>query len=98
MIETHARHAIHERVANRSGGVTARERHVRDRLEKERGQVDGRGGVDAKFARAGCWRLLRARYLQLRYDVPQEGGRQVDDHHRTVLRGNGAWDERTLNS
>ncbi len=75
MVETHARHAIHESAGRLDPDELSREtRYVRDRLEKEK-TTSGRGtGVDVKFAAGGMLDVYFAtRYLQLRYDVPDEG-------------------------
>ncbi|MGI8733644.1 MAG: hypothetical protein ACR2LM_10130 [Pyrinomonadaceae bacterium] len=95
MIETHARHAIHERASKHDPEELQREtRHVRDRLEKEKGHRVRRSGVDIKFAAGGMLDVYFAtRYLQLRYDVPDEG----DDRSTTTtlerLRATGALDD-----
>lgn len=95
MIETHARHAIHERAGKYDPEELQREtRHVRDRLEKERGQRGRRGGVDVKFAAGGMLDVyFAARYLQLRYDVPDEGEDRSTTTTLERLRANGALDE-----
>jgi glutamate-ammonia-ligase adenylyltransferase len=88
MIETHARHAIHER-ARKIAPEELREetRRVRERLEREKGRsVRQRGsgrrsityGVrrdfDIKYSAGGMLDVYFAtRYLQLRDDVPDEG-------------------------
>jgi glutamate-ammonia-ligase adenylyltransferase len=75
MIETHARHAIHEAASKLNpeelrGGTC----HVRDRLEKEKTTRGRRAGIDIKFAAGGMLDVYFAtRYLQLRHDVPDEG-------------------------
>lgn len=75
MIETHARHAIHEAASKLDpeelrGGTC----HVRDRLEKEKTTRGRRAGIDIKFAAGGMLDVYFAtRYLQLRHDVPDEG-------------------------
>lgn len=75
MIETHARHAIHEAASNTDPKVLKKEtRHVRDRLEKEKGKRGRQGGIDVKYAAGGMLDVYFAtRYLQLRDDVPDEG-------------------------
>lgn len=75
MVETHARHAIHESAAKLDPDELSREtRYVRDRLEKEKTTRGRRTGVDVKFAAGGMLDVYFAtRYLQLRYDVPDAG-------------------------
>jgi glutamate-ammonia-ligase adenylyltransferase len=75
MIETHARHAIHEAASNTDTEVLKSEtRHVRDRLEKEKGKRGRQAGIDVKYAAGGMLDVYFAtRYLQLRDDVPDEG-------------------------
>jgi glutamate-ammonia-ligase adenylyltransferase len=82
MVETHARHAIHESAARLDPEELSREtRHVRDRLEKEKTTRGRRAGVDVKFSAGGMLDVyFAARYLQLRYDVPDEG----DDRSTTT--------------
>ncbi|MDQ3472780.1 MAG: hypothetical protein M3447_03490 [Acidobacteriota bacterium] len=75
MVETHARHAIHESAAQLNPDELSREtRYVRDRLEKEKTTRGRRTGIDIKFAAGGMLDVYFAtRYLQLRYDVADEG-------------------------
>jgi glutamate-ammonia-ligase adenylyltransferase len=75
MIETHARHAIHEAAGKLNPEELRGEtRHVRDRLEKEKSTRSRRAGIDIKFAAGGMLDVYFAtRYLQLRDDVPDEG-------------------------
>ena len=82
MVETHARHAIHESAARLDPEELSREtRHVRDRLEKEKTTRGRRAGVDVKFSAGGMLDVYFAtRYLQLRHDVPDEG----DDRSTTT--------------
>ena len=82
MVETHARHAIHESASRLDPEELSREtRHVRDRLEKEKTTRGRRGGVDVKFSAGGMLDVYFAtRYLQLRHDVPDEG----DDRSTTT--------------
>ncbi|MGH9970918.1 MAG: hypothetical protein ACREBG_24430 [Pyrinomonadaceae bacterium] len=74
MIETHARHAIHETARKSDPEELKNEtRYVRDRLEKEKGKR-GRHGIDVKYAAGGMLDVYFAtRYLQLRDDVSDEG-------------------------
>jgi len=75
MIETHARHRIHANAAqldpNELKAVT---RHVRERLEKEKGTPRRKLGTDIKYGPGGMLDVYFAsRYLQLRDEVMDEG-------------------------
>ena len=75
MIETHARHRIHANASkldvNELKTVT---RHVRERLEKEKGSRGRRLGTDIKYGPGGMLDVYFAsRYLQLRDEVLDEG-------------------------
>ena len=75
MIETHARHRIHAAALrldpNELKAVT---RHVRDRLEKEKGSRGRKPGTDIKYGPGGMLDVYFAsRYLQLRDEVMDEG-------------------------
>ena len=75
MVETHARHRIHANALridpNELKAVT---RHVRDRLEKEKGTRGRKQGTDIKYGPGGMLDVYFAsRYLQLRDDVMDEG-------------------------
>jgi glutamate-ammonia-ligase adenylyltransferase len=75
MIETHARHRIHANASridpNELKSVT---RHVRDRLEKEKGSRGRKLGTDIKYGPGGMLDVYFAsRYLQLRDEVMDEG-------------------------
>jgi glutamate-ammonia-ligase adenylyltransferase len=78
MIETHARHAVHEKARDSSLSELRQEtRRVRDLLEREKGKR-GRGGrdsdVDIKYSAGGMLDVyFAARYLQLRDGVADEG-------------------------
>jgi len=76
MIETHARHAIHE-AAQKLEAQTLKDeaRRVRDRLEKEKSRSGRhRGGIDIKYGAGGMLDVYFAvRYLQLRDDVRDQG-------------------------
>src|SRR5262249_25296308 len=74
MIETHARHAVHEAAAGIDAEVLSLEaRRVRVRLEKEKGKRRT-GGIDIKYGAGGMLDVyFAARYLQLRDDVRDEG-------------------------
>jgi glutamate-ammonia-ligase adenylyltransferase len=83
MIETHARHAIHEKAGEINPDELRQEtRRVRERLERERGtrgrrasrQVDPAGDTSIKYSAGGMLDVyFAARYLQLRDDVADEG-------------------------
>jgi glutamate-ammonia-ligase adenylyltransferase len=75
MIETHARHALHEAARKSDPQELKREtRHVRERLEKEKGKQGRHRGIDVKYAAGGMLDVYFAtRYLQLRDDISDEG-------------------------
>ena len=75
MIETHARHRIHAN-ALRLDPRELKEvtRHVRERLEKEKGSRGRKPGTDIKYGPGGMLDVYFAsRYLQLRDEVMDEG-------------------------
>ena len=75
MVETHARHRIHENAARTDANeLKQATKHVRERLESEKG-IRGRDeGVDIKYGKGGMLDVYFAvRYLQLRNEVPDEG-------------------------
>ncbi len=75
MIETHARHRIHANASRLDRyELKAVTRHVRDRLEKEKGSRGRKQGTDIKYGPGGMLDVYFAvRYLQLRDDVMDEG-------------------------
>ena len=75
MIETHARHRIHANASRIDPKeLKAVTRHVRDRLEKEKGTRGRKPGTDIKYGRGGMLDVYFAtRYLQLRDEVMDEG-------------------------
>ena len=75
MIETHARHAIHERAQATEPDELRREtRRVRELLEKQKGIRGRRGHLDIKYSAGSMLDVyFAARYLQLRDDVSDEG-------------------------
>jgi glutamate-ammonia-ligase adenylyltransferase len=85
MIETHARHAIHEKARLIDAEELKQEtRRVRERLEWEKGRSIGRNGpstararqreIDIKYSAGSMLDVYFAtRYLQLRDDVGDEG-------------------------
>ena len=75
MIETHARHRIHANASRIDPKeLKAVTRHVRDRLEKEKGTRGRKPGTDIKYGPGGMLDVYFAtRYLQLRDEVMDEG-------------------------
>jgi glutamate-ammonia-ligase adenylyltransferase len=75
MIETHARHAVHERAQQIDPEELRTEtRRVRELLEKEKGGRARRGQINIKYAAGSMLDVYFAvRYLQLRDDVSDEG-------------------------
>ncbi|HEU4870183.1 MAG TPA: hypothetical protein VFT08_04970, partial [Pyrinomonadaceae bacterium] len=75
MIETHARHRIHANALKLDPKeLKAVTRHVRERLEKEKGGRGRKLGTDIKYGKGGMLDVYFAvRYLQLRDEVPDEG-------------------------
>jgi [glutamine synthetase] adenylyltransferase / [glutamine synthetase]-adenylyl-L-tyrosine phosphorylase len=75
MIETHARHRIHANAAQLDPKeLKAVTRHVRERLEKEKGSRARKLGTDIKYGPGGMLDVYFAsRYLQLRDEVMDEG-------------------------
>ena len=75
MVETHARHAIHERAQQATREQLQEEtRRVRDRLEAEKGGRLRQGQLDIKYGAGGMLDVyFAARYLQLLNDIPDEG-------------------------
>jgi glutamate-ammonia-ligase adenylyltransferase len=75
MIETHARHRIHENALRFDPDELKLEtRRVRDRLEKEKGTRSRHAGIDIKYGPGGMLDVYFAtRYLQLRDEVIDGG-------------------------
>jgi len=75
MIETHARHRIHANAEKLDPKeLKAVTRHVRERLEKEKGVARRKPGTDIKYGPGGMLDVYFAsRYLQLRDEVMDEG-------------------------
>ncbi|MEP6569412.1 MAG: hypothetical protein ABJC10_06515 [Acidobacteriota bacterium] len=107
MIETHARHAIHERAREISPDELRQEtRRVRERLELEKGRhttgngrhTGRRGGqdnIDIKYSAGGMLDVYFAtRYLQLRDDVADEGEDRSTLATLERLAANGSLDRR----
>jgi glutamate-ammonia-ligase adenylyltransferase len=106
MIETHARHAIHEKARGSDPQELKREtRRVRERLELEKGRAVGKSGrrasragpleIDIKYAAGGMLDVYFAtRYLQLRDDVADEGENRSTLETLMRLEANGSLDSR----
>jgi glutamate-ammonia-ligase adenylyltransferase len=106
MIETHARHAIHEKAREIDRAELKREtRRVRERLEWEKGRGTtrngrhaGRGGrhdIDIKYSAGGMLDVYFAtRYLQLRDDVADEGDDRSTLATLARLEANGSLESR----
>jgi glutamate-ammonia-ligase adenylyltransferase len=75
MVETHARHRIHANALKLDPKeLKAVTRHVRERLEKEKGNRGRKFGTDIKYGPGGMLDVyFAARYLQLRDEVPDAG-------------------------
>jgi glutamate-ammonia-ligase adenylyltransferase len=75
MIETHARHAVHEKAKEiTTEELTQETRRMRERLEIEKGRRGRRKAIDIKYGRGGMLDVyFAARYLQLRDDIADEG-------------------------
>jgi [glutamine synthetase] adenylyltransferase / [glutamine synthetase]-adenylyl-L-tyrosine phosphorylase len=75
-VEVRARRIVHE-AAREAGAepLRAETRRVRERLEQEKARSrSARGGTDIKYGAGGMLDVyFAARYLQLRYDVPEGG-------------------------
>ncbi|MGI9069036.1 MAG: hypothetical protein ACR2HX_21865 [Pyrinomonadaceae bacterium] len=99
MIETHARHAIHEKAREISPSELRQEtRRVRQLLEREKGKRS-RGGphsdIDIKYSAGGMLdAYFAARYLQLRDDVADEGEDRSTNATLERLEATGSLDAR----
>jgi glutamate-ammonia-ligase adenylyltransferase len=106
MIETHARHAIHERAREiRPDELKEETRRVRERLEREKGRGATRNGrravrggrhdIDIKYSSGGMLDVYFAtRYLQLRDDVADEGENRSTLATLARLEANGSLETR----
>lgn len=104
MIETHARHAIHERAREIDPDELKEEtRRVRERLEREKGRGATRNGrrrggrhdIDIKYSSGGMLDVYFAtRYLQLRDDVADEGENRSTLATLARLEANGSLETR----
>ena len=107
MVETHARHAIHERaLAINPEDLKQETRRVRERLELEKGRGMARNGrrpgrgarggrhdIDIKYSAGGMLDVyFAARYLQLRDDVADEGENRSTPATLARLEANGSLD------
>jgi glutamate-ammonia-ligase adenylyltransferase len=104
MIETHARHAIHEKARAEDPEELKQEtRRVRERLEWEKGRSVGRNGrhaaraaareIDIKYSAGSMLDVYFAtRYLQLRDDVGDEGENRSTLTTLRLLEANGSLD------
>ncbi|HKO43292.1 MAG TPA: hypothetical protein VJU84_08380 [Pyrinomonadaceae bacterium] len=92
MIETHARHAVHERARLADTAELAAEtRRVRELLEKEKGGRARRGQINIKYAAGSMLDVyFAARYLQLRDDVSDEGADRSTNATLEQLKRNGS--------
>ena len=92
MIETHARHAVHERARLADPvELRAETRRVRELLEKEKGGRARRGQINIKYAAGSMLDVyFAARYLQLRDDVSDEGADRSTNATLEQLRRNGS--------
>ena len=95
MIETHARHAVHERARLFDQTELATEtRRVRELLEKEKGARARRGQINIKYAAGSMLDVyFAARYLQLRDDVSDEGTDRSTNMTLEQLKMNGSLNE-----
>lgn len=96
MIETHARHAIHEKAREIDSGELRQEtQRVRERLEREKGRRARQSGIDIKFSAGGMLDVYFAtRYLQLRDDVADEGDDRSTSSTLDRLEATGSLDNR----
>ena len=105
MVETHARHAIHEKAREIDADELKREtRRVRERLELEKGRGiagngrragSGRHNLDIKYSAGGMLDVYFAtRYLQLRDDLADEGDNRSTLAALARLEANGSLETR----
>jgi glutamate-ammonia-ligase adenylyltransferase len=96
MIETHARHAIHEKAREIDSAELKQEtQRVRERLEREKGKRGRQSGIDIKFSAGGMLDVYFAtRYLQLRDDVADEGDDRSTSSTLDRLEATGCLDNR----
>lgn len=105
MIETHARHALHEKAGSIAPEELKREtRHVRERLEREKGSGFGKNNrrhrgvhqdINIKYSAGGMLDVyFAARYLQLRDDLADEGDDRSTMATLARLEANGSLETR----
>jgi [glutamine synthetase] adenylyltransferase / [glutamine synthetase]-adenylyl-L-tyrosine phosphorylase len=96
MIETHARHTVHEKAAAMDMTELKREtRHIRERLEKEKTRRRRADAIDIKYGAGGMLDVyFAARYLQLRDDLPDGGEARSTMATLSRLEINGSLDVR----
>jgi [glutamine synthetase] adenylyltransferase / [glutamine synthetase]-adenylyl-L-tyrosine phosphorylase len=95
MVETHARHAIHENARRIPvEELKVETRRVRDRLEMEKGQRVRQGELDIKYAAGGMLDVYFAvRFLQLRDDISDEGEERSTQTTLERLEANGSLEQ-----
>jgi glutamate-ammonia-ligase adenylyltransferase len=95
MIETHARHRIHKNALKLDPKeLQSTTRHVRERLEKEKGLRGRKQGTDIKYGQGGMLDVYFAtRYLQLRDEVLDEGEDRSTAFTLERLREEGSLDD-----
>ena len=100
MIETHARHRIHANASRIDPQeLRAVTRHVRDRLEKEKGTRGRKPGTDIKYGPGGMLDVyFAARYLQLRDEVMDEGEDRSTPYTLDRLREEGSLGEEAFSA
>lgn len=104
MIETHARHALHEKASTITPEELKQEtRRVRERLEREKGSGLGKRSrrrsahqnIDIKYSAGGMLDVyFAARYLQLRDDLADEGDDRSTMATLARLEANGSLETR----
>jgi len=106
MVETHARHALHEKARTSDPEELKQEtRRVRERLEREKGSGIGKNGrrlrrsrpddIDIKYSAGGMLDVyFAARFLQLRDDLADEGENRSTMATLARLEANGSLDTR----
>ncbi len=106
MIETHARHALHEKARSIDSEELKQEtRRVRERLEREKGSGIGKNGrrlrrighddIIIKYSAGGMLDVyFAARYLQLRDDLADEGENRSTMTTLARLEANGSLETR----
>jgi len=92
MIETHARHRIHQTALKYDiEDLKSEAKRVRERLEQEKGIRGKHEGIDIKYGPGGMLDVYFAsRYLQLRDEIPDEGDDRSTAFTLERLRGEGS--------